>query len=202
MYRFKKIAFLLLIFLLLPLGFLAGAHIGGWHANKSIQSDKEWQSLGKPPTHAIETLGFCEGQICVKSTDGRRYLRNTVRCSDLADNSCWHEIGPGEIEPLMPRLANSCMYEFEMPSPPPDTVQLMWSKECSSGGDIMQSFALLEDGSIWMWSHSIYDLAGLVLLPQIFLTASAGLVIGLMVAIGLFSTVWPPHDKTGVLEKQ
>jgi hypothetical protein len=83
------------------------------------------------------------------------------------------------------------MYEFKIPDPPANTIQIIGVMECGSGGDIYQSFALLEDGSIWTWNHSIYDLAGFVTLPQVFLAASIGLLVGLVIAVILFRTVWP-----------
>jgi hypothetical protein len=190
MNKFKKFAFLVVIFLLLPSGFLAGGQAGSWYADKSIQSSEEWQSLGKPPAPAIQILGLCEGVICVKSSDGRSYRRNTVDCDELANN-CWLEVSSDNSELPSPRIYNRCMYEFKIPDPPANTIQIIGVKECGSGGDIYQSFALLEDGSIWAWNHSIYDLAGLVILLQVFLAALIGLVVGLVIAVILFRIVWP-----------
>jgi hypothetical protein len=83
------------------------------------------------------------------------------------------------------------MYEIQMPSPPADTIQMLGAKLCGSGGDIYSYYALLEDGSVWKWEHSIFDLAPLVAYFGVFTGIIMGFGLGIVVAISIFAFGWP-----------
>ena len=188
MLKFKKITFVLLIILLTLFSTFVGGYTGLSYSATSIQSHKDWQQLNVAPTRVVQLLGFCDRAICVETYDGKRY--RYIGCNHSTDEACWTEVTAQEIEPIIPQLYNPCMYEFEIPSPPTDTIQLLGAKVCGSGGDYYQSYALLEDGSVWKWDHSIGDLAGLGMLPGIILGALVGLGIGLLIAIIAYTVGW------------
>jgi hypothetical protein len=174
MLKLKNFIFILLIILLVPLGAVIGGYIGVRKAANNMQSHEDWQRLSVPPAQAVQILGFCEGQLCVKTADGKQY-----QC-------CWSEVTAVEIEPTIPQLSNPCMYEFQILAPPPDTIQMLGVKACGSGGDYYQSYALLEDGSVWKWDHSISDLAPLRVIDGLIFGVPLGLFAGLLIAIAVF----------------
>ena len=146
MLRFKKITFVLLTILLALFGMFAGGYAGLKHSVNSIQSHKDWQPLSTVPSRVVQLLGFCDRAICVEADNGKQY--RYTGCNHSVNEACWNEVTAQEIEPIIPHLYNPCIYEFEIPSPPSDTIQLLGVKVCGSGGDYYESYALLEDGSV------------------------------------------------------
>ena len=184
--KLKKVIFILLPILLVPLGAVIGGYIGLRSAANNIHSQEDWRRLSVPPAQVVQILGFCERQLCVKTADGKQYQYTAIDCNQSANKSCWSEVTAAEIEPTIPHLSNPCMYEFQIPSPPPDTIQMLGVKACGSGGDYYESYALLEDGSVWKWDHSISDLAPLGMINGLILGVSLGLFAGLLIAIAVF----------------
>lgn len=179
MSKIKKIALITSMILTPLLGALSGGYVGVRIGMNNIRSTEDWQSLGMPENKPIQLLGFCEGTICVETQDGRRYRYNSNNCSSPETKACWSEVVSTEIEPVIPHIYNPCLYENRIPSPPPDTIQILGAKICGSGGDWYAYHALLEDGSVWKWEQSISDMAPLGILSL----AIWGIVIGLVVGV-------------------
>jgi hypothetical protein len=179
--------FILLTLLLIPLSAVTGGYLGFRSAAKNIQPHEDWRLLGTPPAQVVQILGFCAHQICVQTDDGKRYLYNLIECDQSADQNCWKEVSNVQIELAIPHLSNPCMYEFQFPSPPPDTIQMLGVKGCGSGGDYYESYALLEDGSVWKWADSIGDLAPLGIVDGVIFGVSLGLIGGLLAVIAVFA---------------
>jgi hypothetical protein len=187
MLKFKQIIFVVLTMLLVLIGMLAGGYVGSWSAANSIQSHEDWRPLSMPPAQVVQLLGFCDRAICVETEDGRRYRYIGIDCQQTSSEDCWREEPAAELESTIAHLYNPCMYEFQIPGPPPDTIQMLGVKACGSGGDYYESYALLEDGSVWKWDHSISDLAPLGILDGLILGVLLGLVVGLLAAIAVFA---------------
>lgn len=192
MSKFKKIASITLIILIPIIGALVGGLVGMSRGVNSIQPTEGWQSLGMPENKPIQLLGLCEKSICVETQDGRRYRYNSNTCSSTVTKACWSEIASTEIELIIPQIYNPCLYEIRIPSPPLEMIQILGAKICGSGGDWYGYYALLEDGSVWKWEHSISDLAPLAALELIIQGSVIGLVVGILILMVLarFTLKW------------
>jgi hypothetical protein len=138
-----------------------------------------WQSLGSPPERALRIVGLCFDSVCVETENNSKYFH----CA--SNDNCWTKTNllDEDVIPFSAQLANPCMFEFEIPSPPPDTIQIAGAKTCSSGGDGQTYYALQEDGTVWVWSHNIPDLASIAALGALWLGLQIGLAIDIVVVI-------------------
>lgn len=153
---------------------------------------KPWQSLGGPPERALRIVGLCYDSVCVETENYQKYF------SCEHDEICWTKTDlPNEdVVPFSAKLYNPCLFEFEIPSPPPDTIQIAGSKYCGSGGDIQTYYALQEDGTIWTWSHSIPDLAAFAALGALGFGLQIGIAIDvILIIIILFIRAVKPRQQ-------
>lgn len=140
---------------------------------------KPWQSLGGPPERALRIIGLCYASVCVETENNAKYFH----C--LNNKNCWTktDLPDEDIIPFSAKLYNPCQFEFEVPSPPADTIQIAGAKACESGGDGQTYYALQEDGTVWVWSHTIPDMASLAALGALWLGLQIGIVIDAILVI-------------------
>jgi hypothetical protein len=151
-----------------------------------------WVSWGSPPAKATRVLGTYQNSLCVVGSDKERYVKQD--CAAPSPD-CWRKLEswekvaplrniPEYIEdfsnPLMSKVVDSVGTAEPDDAPPPQTTYT--------------TYAVLEDGSVWVWSHQrpVYDNAG----PEVlwFLLslggAAAGLVIGISISFVLAVRMW------------
>ncbi len=152
-----------------------------------------WVSWGSPPAKATRILGTYQNSLCVVGSDKERYVKQDCAAPSL---DCWRKLGPGEkvvplknipeyfIEhfsnPLMSKVVDSVGTAEPVDAPPPQTTYT--------------TYAVLEDGSVWVWSHQrpVYDNAGPGMLGLLFsfVGGAAGLLIGISISFWLAVRMW------------
>lgn len=195
----KRIALILFCLCLPVISALGGGFGGAWLV---VAGPREWQSLGAPPNRPVQILGLCEGTICVETFEGQRYRYHRKTCRQPAEQTCWIEVISTTVMPLVPELANPCLFEYDVPSPPRDAIQTVGAKVCHSGGDQYIYYALLEDGSIWHWEHDIGDMASLGAFFFGGWGVLFGLGAGLFVAGIIFWLGWPQRKAAATVQEK
>jgi hypothetical protein len=140
---------------------------------------------------AVQLLGLCNEEICVLTEGGQRYRYDPANCNHSNDQTCWVAATSDQVTPLVPQLYNPCLYEYQIPSPPGDAIQVMGSKVCESGGDGYVYYSLLENGSVWEWNHSIADLASLLYVGLAYRGIVVGFLVGITISIFAYALLWP-----------
>jgi hypothetical protein len=175
----KKIISFILIILIIPIASGLGL---AYFSHLQIEGNfAAWKPLGSPPERVSQIIGFCDDNVCVETVNATKYYN----CGNYED--CWikAELSPEEIKTYTLDPYVACMYEIRKPSLPPNTIQLVEMKYCSSGGVEQIYYALQQDGSIWVWNHTVADLAGLLLIGALV----AGVQLGIVLDIVLITAI-------------
>ena len=117
----------------------------------------QWRSLGTPPESITKILGICDNALCVQTNDHKTYSVSTYGCEERFQ-SCWKQLDQPTIQE--PHFG-SCWFRFAEQDPPQSIIQIIRTNNCGSGGAIQTNYALLADGNIWVWEHTVSDLQGL-----------------------------------------
>ncbi len=154
------------IALLIALPIIASIGFATYKWLASTGQFEPWKSLGSPPEPATRIIGICYKRVCVETADHTQYFE----CSSIyEDEDCWKRIDlkVDQIVPLSSERYNSCPFEFNIPKPPADTIQLESETSCDSYGGNQTHYALQNDGTVWMWSFNISGLAPFAILEGI-----------------------------------
>lgn len=136
-----------------------------------------WEPLGSPPEPITRLLGYEFGDrarilVRVETNSGALYQCCSRQSTD------WNEVTPSELV-----YADAC---GDLPSqaavPPREVLSCVESRAVEGATDRTQ-FALLDDGSVWVWRHRVEFLAEL---PIICWSGAIGLLLG----IGVMGCVW------------
>jgi hypothetical protein len=145
---------------------------------------ERWHSLGAPPygIGEITSIYFdahSEATIVLTSADNERLQQGAVSACGAA--GCWHQVDTIPVGNDWSELAiaERCQSEYARQAAPPGA--LLW---CASYWDVAfgthfireAHFALLEDGSVWVWQFIPAMGALLIILIGGFLAVLAGLV--------------------------
>ncbi len=113
------------------------------------------------------------------------------------ETPCWEEwIRPDKIdEPIYDICEN--WQQFTVEPQPINTIDLMKTKGCSSGGMEQINYALISDGSVWVWSHTIADLEGIGWFGAVIYAGVGCLILALIGdAIILYIYLWLRYPET------
>jgi hypothetical protein len=134
-------------------------------------------SIKPPPAKAIKILGTLRGDLVVQANDGGRY-RYTCWPGD-SNPACWRNVEIWEgVTPLQDISEEPI---FTAPNPPGKAVD---SVAVNSGHELLRqtNYAVLEDGSVWVWDYANLGTAAVVFLVLAVLGAAASYVIGSIVS--------------------
>ena len=166
--------------------------IGNLYSNSTFV---KWHSLGSPPEKIIKIAGLCEEEVCVETESNNVYMFNSYICGEEVAQSCWEQVDAMLIEE--PEVV-SCWYEFPVKSLPPTTIQSIVTNDCGSGGASQTNYALLNDGSIWVWDSSTTDLQGTGLFILAFPFGAISFIIGSIIALHNIPAAWRKWTKTSL----
>jgi hypothetical protein len=134
---------------------LVSALMNGWFTSR-------WQMIERPPLEALDLVSLSKDSIWVQSSTGSIYYNEN---SSTCKSECWREV------PEIPDLPAPDADEFTLtseacaPSPPlfrvKDTISECWK---TMWVDHNFTFALQEDGNIYLWQAELYKEWTVVLL--------------------------------------
>jgi hypothetical protein len=138
-----------------------------------------WRSLGSPQEKVAKILGLDSYDVFVETTDKKIYKANLNKCK-WPYISCWEET---EIFEELPALVykQNCWHDFVVSEPSGQIIQVIKIKDCGSGGATQTNFALMADGKVKVWTHTITDLEPLLWVYNGFRLAFGGFVIVILV---------------------
>lgn len=180
--KFIKKLFVILIGILIPIATarLAVAIPLTYGSIYDSGSFIQWHSLGSPPEKVTKILGFCDYAVCVQMDSQKIYRVSASNCNE-SPQPCWEQLEQPVIEE--PPF-ESCWFKFADKNPPQHVIQIIKTNECSTGGAIQANHALLVDGNIWVWEHTVTDLQGspwsLLAIPVAILSFIVGVVVSLI----------------------
>ena len=153
--------FVLLATLLLPIGTVAGFMIGrAWNSGGLTR----WQRLPNPPAWPVQIVGGSLSTVFVETPDGQVYM------CDVSEDQCWVAYAePVEVAPRN-EACESWPIHYAVSAPPGEVVDYFQAQWCHFEAGEESDYALLEDGSAWMWNHFDANLLN----PTRVLTAMAG----------------------------
>ncbi len=180
-----------IVFALIPIvGMIAGVY-EVWITSTTPRISPEtipWQSLGFPPAKAIKVLGVSQSDhdLVVQTVDGERYIFQCGRSKPQAGQYCWYK-----LEELPPLQSISETPRFVVPNPPGSVV----SSVAIPLPNRQINYAVLEDGSVWVWNYDPRppDSMGgeeLATLMAFFIFAVVGLVIGIIISVIIAVLAW------------
>ena len=154
---------------------------GGFALLRSCQraDAAAWESLGQPPEVPVEIVDAGLSKVYVRARDGSLFECNHSQAPH--DDRCWTEVNV--VGKLDPGLDQRNTYAGEIPPAPGRVVQsidLSWHRGERSRH---RRYALLEDGSVWLWDYNADANTGL-------LTLMAGPVCGLGLAVVIVLLIW------------
>ena len=184
--RFFKGLFVILIGIFIPIAsaILAVSIVFSYGSIHDSGRFAQWHVLGSPPERVTKILGFCDYAICVQTDSLKIY---SAHGCDGSSSSCWEQVEQPVIEE--PHLG-SCWFKFTEKSPPKRIIQVIKTNNCGSGGAIQTDYALLEDGNVWVWTHTVTDLQALPWFALAVPVAIISLIIGVVVAEIYMPKIW------------
>ncbi|MCC7361185.1 MAG: hypothetical protein IT317_16995 [Anaerolineales bacterium] len=167
-----------LIFLVLVCSPCLG--LGGalaYQANDGPARFTRWRSLGAPPEAAVAFVAADPMVVYVETETGTVYACRPKRAS--SDGACWQPAAaPYDIDPEAD--FEHSVYSGDVPPPPGETRDVVFVSIFYADAAFEARYALLADGTIWVWEYSASsNLALLVLLAG----PVVGLALGLVVIV-------------------
>jgi hypothetical protein len=175
----------LFVLALAVVGLLIGALLGFGRVDK-LPLEEPWEQVGSPPARVTALLMIDRGDLYVTAADDQVY-RCCWERSELPD----YPSGPGSHFP--------CDVSQEKPSPPAGVINRLDITYCGPDYGLAYAYVLLDDGSVWRWSHAQDGLATMgALLTYSLGGIGGGFVLGGTIAIWSWrrrSRKWkqPPH---------
>lgn len=134
--------------------FLADAAGNGWFSSA-------WQIIEKPPAHVSSLEAINGDSLWVRSDSGVIYFNEIA---SICASGCWHEVSK---IPKLPILDNALSVTNKACAPVPPLFGVIASiSECRSEiwQDQNNTFALLNDGNIYLWEVYLYGEGSVLLL--------------------------------------
>jgi len=173
----RRIVISLLLLIGLPLlGIPAGsALLSAWNRAET----RSWEALGRPAQVPIAIEDADLDEVWVRAEDESLYVCN--RTGPTRDNACWREADQvGEVDP---GAHHNESYGREVPPPPGTVVEFVHVSWYHAEREEHVRYALLEDGSVWLWDYYPDANWSLVLL-------ACGPILGLALALVIVSLWW------------
>ena len=172
------ITFVLLAMLLLPAGLAAGVLVGQeWNAG----SFTRWQRLPDPPAKPVRIVGGSTEVVDIEMAGGQVYYCNQ------SNNRCWVQ----SEEPVSVASSNEWCDQYPLhysvSAPPGKVIDYLQTQWCHFEAGEEADYALLENGSVWMWNH--WD-ANFLNLARAFAAMGGGCSVGLLISIAVPVFIW------------
>jgi len=104
----------------------------------------QWRSLGKPSGQVVRIVGATVWSVTVGTTSNRNYS-----CEISSEGKCWYENNATiSIE------NKACGLSTELPRPLSNIVEIQKGCYINPGGLTESTYALREDGNIYVWHGS------------------------------------------------
>jgi len=173
----RRFAISLLLLIGLPLlGIPAGfALLSAWN-NLDARS---WQALGRPAEVPTAIVDADLDEVYVRAQDGSLYVCDHT--GPTRNNACWVEVD--QVGERDDGVRPNSTYREEVPSPPGTIREFRHVSWYHAERARHSRYALLEDGSIWLWDRSADANWSLVLL-------ACGPISGLALAIVIVLVWW------------
>jgi len=178
----KKPNALILFFLIAALASPIGAGIGflvgkAWNSGDLTG----WRRLPAPPMMPVQIVGGSTTAIFIATADGQVFY-----CSPMDGDECWVKYD----EPVFTDASNEYCEQwplyYSVRAAPGEVIDYLQTQWCHFEAGEETDYALLEDGSVWVWHH--FD-ANFLNLARAFDTAGVGCSVGLLagVAVSIFN---------------
>lgn len=121
----------------------------------------KWAELPKAPGKTLEIVGAEFGKVYINTTDG--YFG--CELNSKAALPCWSKID-WPISLQKDPYLQECQKNWNLVLPPPGKVMDQEdTRVCLTEGWNREIFVLTENGNVWLWSHGVNALPGLLILP-------------------------------------
>lgn len=179
----KKPNALLLFFLIVtfasPIGVGIGFMVGkAWNSGGLTG----WRRLPDPPTRPVQIVGGSTTAVLIATTDSQVFY-----CDPMDGAECWVKYD----EPVFTNASNEYCTQwplyYSVRAAPGEVIDYLQTKWCHFEAGEETDYALLKDGSLWMWHH--FD-ANFLNLARVFGTAGVGCSIGFLAAIAVTIFNW------------
>lgn len=169
---------ILLALTLLLVGIALGVRLGvAWNTGSLAR----WERLPEPPASPVQIVGGTTRLVYVMAADGQVYA-----CTP-AGGECWAAVDtPLDIAPIDPACAEYPIH-YSMSAPPGKTIDSLQTQWCHFEAGEQTGYALLDDGTVWMWQHRD---ANFLNLARTAVTATAGCLAGLLLGALILFFAW------------
>jgi hypothetical protein len=190
--KFIKRLFVILIGILIPIAstILVVSIVLIYGSIRDSGKFVQWRLLGSSSEKVTKILGFCDYAICVQTDNQKIY---SAHGCDGSSSSCWEQVEQPVIEE--PHFG-SCWFKFTEKTPPKRIIQVIKTNDCGSGGAIQTDYALLADGNVWVWEHTVTDLQPLPWFMLAIQVAIISFIVGVVVTIIYTPMMWKKWTTT------
>ncbi len=179
-----------IVVLFIPIVSAVAGGYGTWAFFSALYpAATEWRPLGSPPAKAIKILSVHDYgyDLVVQTNDGGRYKCMCWPRKPESELDCWRKVElPEELPPLKDTTETP---DFTAPNPPGravDSVIIYLIGEIP----VQTNYAVLEDGSVWVWDLGFVRTRNLDRLGLAILGAVAGFGIGTIISITMGVKTW------------
>jgi hypothetical protein len=159
-------------------GCAAGMPLGtAWNSGSLAR----WDRLPDPPAAPAAIVTGSTAEVYIETADGGIYYCNP------ADEVCWVE--SDTPEPLAARNEDceDWPIRYQVRPAPGTVIDSLQTQWCHFEAGEEVDYAILDDGSVWMWSH--FD-ANYLNMARVLVPMGGGCLAGLLVGIVLIVVVW------------
>ena len=186
-------ASLLLLIGLPVLGSLSSLRYVG---NRRERAAGYWQSLGSPPETPVALMDAGDEIVFVRGRDGS--LFECEHSGPTDDDACWRAVDA--VLESDDRVELGVAYEGKRKPPPGlvvSSLDLVIRRYPEM--NVYAQYVLLEDGSVWVWEHTVdanWSLGTIFLGPVCGLALAVILVLGIWLVVGARALVRRRRAKT------
>ncbi len=185
----RRLFFSLLLLIGLPLLGVRGgfALLDAWRDADA----GSWRALGRPaemPTAIVDATMYV---VYVRGQDGSLFVCD--HRGQTRDNACWQEVEQVGERDYDVEHANT--YRGEIPAPPGTVVETLDLSRHFAERASHARYALLEDGSVWLWDYHADANWSLVLL-------ACGPVLGLGLGVVIVALWWGAAGLRALLRRR
>ena len=183
--RSKPVRLILIVIVLLffpVLGFMLAKALSLAYSEGTFV---KWHSLGKPPWSVVNIIGGNPWTVWLEGDNGQIYQRDLQECRN-SNTECWKR-GEAVDTYFYSKKGSECESSFKnMKSPPLSVMNCLSVVDLGGEWYGETHYALLKDGSIWYWEHSVSGLGPYGLIGMDGVILCGGIFTGLFVSLSLF----------------
>lgn len=169
----------ILLALTLPLiGIALGIQAGkAWNTGSLAR----WERLPDPPARPVQIAGGATSQVFIKAADGQVYA-----CTPVG-GECWVQANePVDLAPIDAACAEYPIH-YAMSASPGNAIDTLETQWCHFEAGEQTGYAILDDGSVWMWQHRD---ANFLNLARTAVAAAGGCLAGLIISALILFSAW------------